>query len=148
VGLAIFGIRLGQACAQLTHAWVKFCQVAQRRFLTAPSVCRHPNCPLTRRTKQRMGRIVHGSDCTWVRLSQPTFRPTSKDCLNMKMFVVRVGVSQCLNGGWHNRQGTAPLLHGAEWKLRVSQFHLEVMPSTQAEPVPPRAKCQGQEASC
>jgi hypothetical protein len=39
------------------------------------------------------------------------------DCLNMKTFVgrivtvpgcrmVRVGVSQCLNGGWPNRQGT------------------------------------------
>jgi hypothetical protein len=63
VGLAIFGVRLGQACAQLTHAWVKFSQVAQRRFLTVPSVCHHPNCPLTRQAKQRMGRIVRGSDC-------------------------------------------------------------------------------------
>jgi hypothetical protein len=63
VGLAIFGVRLGQACAQLIHAWVKFSRVAQRRFLTAPSVCRRPNCPLTCRAKQRMGRIVRGSDC-------------------------------------------------------------------------------------
>jgi hypothetical protein len=63
VGLAIFGVRLGQACAQLTHARVKFSRVAQRRFLTAPSVCRRPNCPLTRQAKQRMGRIVRGSDC-------------------------------------------------------------------------------------
>jgi hypothetical protein len=63
VGLARFGVRLGQACAQLTHAWVKFSQVAQRCFLTAPSVCRRPNCPLTRRVKQRMGQIVRGPDC-------------------------------------------------------------------------------------
>ncbi len=63
MGLAIFGVRLGQACAQLTHAWVKFSRVAQHHFLTAPSVCRRPNCTLTRRAKQRMGRIVRGSDC-------------------------------------------------------------------------------------
>jgi hypothetical protein len=55
-----------------------------------------------------VGRIVHGSDCTWVGLSQPTFRPTSKgsnwavwvwsdcptpvgsDCLNMKTFVGQI----------------------------------------------------------
>jgi hypothetical protein len=68
VGLAIFGVRLGQACAQLTHAWVKLSRVAQRRFLTAPSVCRCPNCPVTRRAKQRMGRIVRGLDCHSQRL--------------------------------------------------------------------------------
>jgi hypothetical protein len=45
VGLTIFGVRLGQAYAQLTHASVKFSRVAQRRFLTAPSVYRGPNCP-------------------------------------------------------------------------------------------------------
>jgi hypothetical protein len=38
-------VRLGQACTRLTHALVKFSWVAQRRFLTAPSVCRGPNCP-------------------------------------------------------------------------------------------------------
>jgi hypothetical protein len=68
VGLAIFGVRLGQACAQLTHSWVKFSWVAQRRFSTAPSLCHRPNCPLTSRTKQRIGRIVHGSDCRSQRL--------------------------------------------------------------------------------
>ncbi len=68
MGLAIFGVRLGQACAQLTHAWVKSSRVAQCRFLTAPSVCRHSNCPLTRRAKQKMGRIVRGSDCHSQRL--------------------------------------------------------------------------------
>jgi hypothetical protein len=68
VGLSIFGVRLGQACAQLTHACVKFSWVAQRRFLTAPSVCRRPNCPLTRQAKQRMGRIVRGLDCHSQRL--------------------------------------------------------------------------------
>jgi hypothetical protein len=45
VGLAIFGVRLGQACARLTHTWMKFSRVAQRRILTAPSVCCRPNCP-------------------------------------------------------------------------------------------------------
>jgi hypothetical protein len=68
VGLAIFGVRLGQACHQLTHAWVKFSRVAQRHFLTAPSMCHRPNCPLTRWAKQRMGRIVRGSDCHSQRL--------------------------------------------------------------------------------
>ncbi len=68
VGLAIFGVRLGQACAQLTNAWVKFSRVAQHRFLTGPSVCRRPNCPLTHQAKQRMGRIVRGSDCHSQRL--------------------------------------------------------------------------------
>ncbi len=72
MGLAILGIRLGQACTRLTHAWVKFSQVAQRGFLTAPSVCRRPNCPLP------PGGAKNGSDCTWVGLSQPMFRPTSK----------------------------------------------------------------------
>ncbi len=63
MGLAILGVRLGQACARLTHAWVKFSRVAQCRFLTAPSGCRRPNCPLTRQAKQRTGQIVRGSDC-------------------------------------------------------------------------------------
>jgi hypothetical protein len=54
------------------------------------------------------GEAKNGSDCMWVRLSQPTFRPTSKgsntavwvwsdcptpvgsDCLNMKTFVGRI----------------------------------------------------------
>jgi hypothetical protein len=54
------------------------------------------------------GKAKNGSDCTWVGLSQPTFRPTSKgsnlavwvwsdcltpvgsDCLNMKTFVGRI----------------------------------------------------------
>jgi hypothetical protein len=42
--------------------------------------------------------------------------PVGSDCLNMKTFVgeslqcrmVRVGVSQCLNGGWRNRQAPRP----------------------------------------
>ncbi len=75
--LAIFGVRLGQACARLTHPWVKFSRVAQHYFLTVPSVCRGPNCsppPLP-------GRAQNGSDCTWVVLSQPGVRSTSKsDC--------------------------------------------------------------------
>ena len=102
MGLSIFGVRLGQACAQLTHAWVKFSGVAQRRFLTAPSVCRCPNCPLTRRAKQRMGRIVRGSDCHIEHLD-PLLRvelsglgwsdsptPVGSDCLKMKTFVGRI----------------------------------------------------------
>jgi hypothetical protein len=54
------------------------------------------------------GKAENGSDCTWVGLSQPTFRPTSKgsnlavwvwsdcptpvgsDCLNIKTFVGRI----------------------------------------------------------
>jgi hypothetical protein len=103
VGLAIFGVRLSQACAQLTHAWVKFSRVAQRCFLTAPSVCRRPNCPLTRRAKQRIGRIVRESDCHSQRLDPPLRgrteavwmwsdcpTPVGSDCLNMKMFVGRI----------------------------------------------------------
>ncbi len=63
VGLAIFGVRLGQACAQLTHAWVKFSRVAQRRFFNS-AICvsspeLSPNPP---------GEAENGSDCTWVRL--------------------------------------------------------------------------------
>ncbi len=98
MGLSIFGVRLGQACAQLTHAWVKFSRVAQRRFLTAPSVCRRLNCPLTCQAKQRMGRIVRGSDRHSQRL-EPLLRgrtewfgwgPVGSDCLNMKTFVGRI----------------------------------------------------------
>jgi hypothetical protein len=127
LGGVLLGVRLGQACAQLTHAWVKFSRVAQRRFLTAPSVCRRPNCPLTRRAKQRMGRIVHGSDCHSQRLD-PLLRGQTErfgcgwtvwplwgrivsiwkrlwgESLQCRM--VRVGVSQCPTGGWRNRQGT------------------------------------------
>ncbi len=68
MGLTIFVVRLGQACAQLTHAWVRFSRVAQCHFLTAPSVCHCPNRPLTRQAKQRMGQIVRGSDCHSQRL--------------------------------------------------------------------------------
>ncbi len=59
-------VRVGQACARLTHAWVKFSWVTQRSFLTAPYVCHGSNCsppPLPHRTEQRMGQIVCGSDC-------------------------------------------------------------------------------------
>ncbi len=113
VGLAIFGVRLAQACARLTHAWVKFSRVALCRFLTAPSVCRGPNCP-----PPLLGRAENGSDCSWVGFSLPTYRPTSMGshwavwgwsdrwsickCLWGELLqcqMVRVGVSQCLNGG-------------------------------------------------
>ncbi len=98
MGLAIFGVRLGQACAWLTHAWVKFSRMAQWRFLTVPSVCRGPNCPLP----------PPGGAEKWVRLSQRTFSPTFKgsnrtvwgwsdsptpvgsDCHKMKTFVGRI----------------------------------------------------------
>ncbi len=127
VGLAVLGVRLGQACARLTHAWVKFSRVAQRHFLTAPSVCHRPNCPLTRRAKQRMGRIVRGSDChsqcldpllrggtdrfgcgrtvwpLWGRIVS-LWKRLWGESLQCRM--VRVGVSQCLNRGWGNHQGT------------------------------------------
>jgi hypothetical protein len=100
VGLAIFGVRLGQACAQLTHVWVKFSRVAQRRFLTAPffnsTICVsshelspnpsgeaengsdcHSQCldPLLRGRTERFG-------CGW---NCPT--PVGLDCLNMETFV-------------------------------------------------------------
>ncbi len=71
MGLAIFGVRIGQACAWLTRAWVKFSWVAQRCFVTAPSVCRDLNCPPPQVEQ-------NGSDYPWVGLSQPTFRPTFK----------------------------------------------------------------------
>ncbi len=63
------------------------------------------------------GEAENGSDCTWVGLSQPTFRPTSKgsnwavwvwsdrptpvgsDCLNMKTFVGRI-VTVSDGAGW------------------------------------------------
>ncbi len=103
MGLAIFGVRLGQACAQLTHAWVKFSRVAQHCFLTVPFVCRRPNCPLNRWAKQRIGWIVHGSDCHSQCLD-PLLRgrterfggwsdyptPVGSDCLNMLTFVGRI----------------------------------------------------------
>ncbi len=64
MGLAIFGLGLGQACERLTHALVQFSRVAQWRFLTAPSVCHGPNCPPPPRwAEQRMGRIIRGLDC-------------------------------------------------------------------------------------
>jgi hypothetical protein len=128
VGLAIFGVRLGQPCARLTHVWMKFSRVAQGHFLTAPSVCHGPNCPpLPRQAEQRMGWIVCGSDCHSQRLDPLlrgrteqfggglTVRPlwgqivTIYKCLWGKFFqcrMVRVRVSQCLNGVWPNHQGT------------------------------------------
>jgi hypothetical protein len=127
VCLAIFGVRLGQACAQLTHAWVKSSGVAQLRFLTAPSVCRRPNCPLTCRAKQKMGRIVRGSDChsqhldpllrgrierfgcgrtVWPLWGQIVSIRKHLWSESLQCRMVRVGVSQCPTGGWHNRQGT------------------------------------------
>jgi hypothetical protein len=72
VGLAILGVRLGQACTWLTHVWVKFSRVAQRRFLTAICVSSpelSPNSP-----SEAENRL----DCTWVGLSQPMLRPASK----------------------------------------------------------------------
>jgi hypothetical protein len=62
VGFAIFVVRLSQACALLTPTWVKFSRVTQRRFLTAPSVCRGPNCP------PPPGVSENGLDCMWVGL--------------------------------------------------------------------------------
>jgi hypothetical protein len=50
---------------------MKFSRVAQRRFLTAPSVCHGPNCPSPSQAEQRMGRIVRGSDCHSQRLDPP-----------------------------------------------------------------------------
>jgi hypothetical protein len=145
VGLAIFGVRLGQACAQLTHAWVKFSRVVQRRFLTAPSVCRCPNCPLTRQAKQKMGQIVRGSDChsqhldpllrgqiEWFGCGQTVWPLWGRivsirkrlwgESLQCRM--VQVGVSQCLIGGWRNRQGTikcrSPHSHCQSWSGQVT----------------------------
>ncbi len=110
--------RLGEACAQLTHAWVKFSWVAQRRFLTAPSVCHCLNCPPPCRGEQRMGRIAHGSDSHSQHLD-PLLRGRTErfrggwtvqllwgrivaicKCLwgkSLQFRMVRVGVSQCLN---------------------------------------------------
>jgi hypothetical protein len=116
VGLAI----LGQACARLTHTWVKFSLVAQRRFLTAPSMCRGPNCSPLRGAEQRMGRIVRGSNCHSQRLDslvrgrterfgggqtvQPLWGRMVTICKRMwgeslQCQMLQVGVSQCLNGG-------------------------------------------------
>jgi hypothetical protein len=67
-------VRLGQACARLTHAWVKFSWVMQRSFLTAPYVCHGPNCTPT----PPPGGAENGLDCMWVGLSQPMFRPVSE----------------------------------------------------------------------
>jgi hypothetical protein len=110
VGLAIFGVRLGQACAQLTHAWVKFFRVAQRRFLTAPSVCHHPNCPLTLRVKQRMGWVVRGSDCTWAGLYVGRI-VCGSDCTWVGLYVGRI-----VRGSDCHSQSFDPLLRGRiEW---------------------------------
>jgi hypothetical protein len=90
-------------------------------------VCRRPNCPLTRRAKQRMGQIDRGSDCHSQRLD-PLLRGRTErfgcgrtgrplwgrivsiwkrlwgESLQCRM--VPLGVSQCLNGGRRNCQGT------------------------------------------
>jgi hypothetical protein len=90
-------------------------------------VCRRPNCPLTHRAKQRMGRIVRGSDCHSQRLDPllrgrierfgcgRTVRPLWGRIVSiwkrlwgesLQCRMVRVRVSQCPTGGWRNRQGT------------------------------------------
>jgi hypothetical protein len=62
VGLAIFGVRLGQPCVQLTHAWVKFSWVAQRRFFNSAI------CVSWSELSPPLGGAESGSDCSWVGL--------------------------------------------------------------------------------
>jgi hypothetical protein len=58
VGLAIFGVRLGQACAQLTHAWVKLGGVGNSAIcVSSPKLS--PNPP---------GEAENRSDCHSQRL--------------------------------------------------------------------------------
>jgi hypothetical protein len=105
--------------------------VLQRHFLTAPSLCRGLNCPPLGWLEQRLGQIVCGSDCHSQCLDPlligrserlgggRTVRPlwgrmvTICRCLLGELLqcrMVRVGVSQCLNGGWSNHQGTVCVL--------------------------------------
>jgi hypothetical protein len=92
-------------------------------FLTATSVCRGSNCP----PPPPLGGAENGSDCHSQCLDPllggqterfgggRTVRPlwgrmvTICKCLwgkSLQCWIVWVGVSQCLNGGWPNHQGT------------------------------------------
>ncbi len=63
MGLAILGVKLGQACARLTHASVKFSSSGVATFFNSAICVLWSGLSPPPQTEQRMGRIVRGSDC-------------------------------------------------------------------------------------
>jgi hypothetical protein len=74
VGLAIFGIRLGQAYAWQTHAWGEVLSVGAAPFFNSAIFLSCSELSPPRLAEQRMGLIVHGSDCHSQRLDQLLLR--------------------------------------------------------------------------